>query len=344
MLASDFDYSLPEHLIAQEPADRRDLSRMMVVYRESESIEHHLFEDIGMFLQRGDLLARNDTKVVPARLEGRKETGGRVELLFVEEIEKGVWEVLLKASRRPKPGGMIRVANDRAKLRMLEDGENGYAKVALESSSFSTLEILERYGSTPLPPYIKRSENDQRSELDRNRYQTVYARSPGAVAAPTAGLHFTPEIFARLKAKGVESANITLHVGPGTFKPVSTEHVEEHSMDSERYEISSAAARTIQSCDGKVVALGSTSVRTLETVAHENGEIVACSGRSGLFIYPPFQFKAVDAILTNFHLPRSTLLMMISAFGGRDLIMRAYREAVKQEYRFYSYGDCMLIL
>lgn len=347
MKTSDFDYYLPEELIAQHPAERREDARMMVVHRDSGCIEHRHVADMPDYLNEDDLLVLNDTKVIPARVYGKKAgSGGRVEVLFLEQLADGEWEVLLRASRRPKIGGCIELADGRAVLTLLEEGERGRARVAVQTAE-KLLELLDEIGEPPLPPYIGRDRSGATGE-DRERYQTVYATHSGAVAAPTAGLHFSEELLARLEKRGVEHCPVTLHVGIGTFRPVMVEQVEEHHMDEERYVISSESADRIAACrskGGRVVAVGSTSVRTLETVAvrHE-GLVVAETGRSGIFIYPPYTFQAVDAMLTNFHLPQSTLLMMVSALAGRELIEKAYREAVEMRYRFFSYGDCMLIL
>jgi len=341
---SDFDYELPEELIAQQPAKRRDMARLMLIDRQRQRITHRRVADLPDLLAADDLLVINDTKVVPARIHGKKKTGGKIELLFIEEVEPDVWEVLMKASRRPRPGQEFEIGEGLAKAKMIRDGAMGHALIEV-SSAKPVLEILRAAGSPPLPPYIKRTDADKEKErLDSERYQTVYAQKPGAVAAPTAGLHFTPRLFERLESKGVARTSITLHVGPGTFRPVSSDYVEEHRMDAERYELSPEAAAEINNRQGRCLAVGSTSVRTLETVADHEGRVQAAQGRSGIFIYPPYEFKLVEAMLTNFHLPRSTLLMMVCAFGGRDLIMRAYAEAVAEKYRFYSYGDCMLIL
>lgn len=343
LLSSKFDYDLPERLIAQTPVERRDTSRMMCIDRKTGRIYHCLVNELPDILDGGDLLVKNDTKVVPARIEGVKPTGGKVELLFVEELRTNVWEVLMRASRKPKPGTSVVIGNGVAEAEVLEHGERGRATIRVKSEK-DLGEILNTMGSTPLPPYIKRASADSSQNMDSERYQTVYAREPGAVAAPTAGLHFTPKLFSELEERGVDNVSITLHVGPGTFRPVSSEYLEDHVMDEERYEISPEAADRIAHCKGRCVAIGSTSVRTLETVALEKGRIEACKGRSDLYIYPPFEFKAVDAMLTNFHLPRSTLLMMVCAFGGYELVMEAYQRAIEEQYRFYSYGDCMLIL
>lgn len=339
---SEYSYDLPDELIAQEPCVRRDAARMLLIERETGRIEHAHVYDLPGILRRDDLLILNDTKVIPARVAARKESGGKMELLFVEELSERVWKVLLKASRRPRPGDEFTIGDGRGRGRMLAEGEMGSATIELLSGP-PALELLGDLGEPPLPPYIRRDSVDSPLVSDETRYQTVYARAPGAVAAPTAGLHFTPELFERLQARGVARAKITLHVGPGTFRPVSTDRVEDHKMESERYEVSPAAAEAISACPGRRVAVGSTCVRTLETVAARYGGVVADAGRSDLFIYPPYEFKAVDAMLTNFHLPRSTLLMMVCAFGGTESMLAAYRIAVEERYRFYSYGDCMLI-
>jgi S-adenosylmethionine:tRNA ribosyltransferase-isomerase len=347
MKTADFDYELPLELIAQEPAARRTDSRMMVVHRSSGSIEHRLIADIGDYLNSGDLLVVNNTRVIPARIFGHKtESGGAIELLLLEPLGGDRWLVLCRASRRPKVGTTLSLANGKISAEVVEVGAEGRLEVIF-SSQQPLLEVLEKEGITPLPPYIRRDINDSRAAADRERYQTVYARNPGAVAAPTAGLHFTPQLLNKLMEQGVGRSEVTLHVGIGTFRPVNVDDVTEHRMDEERYEVSEEAAEKIRQAragGGRIVAVGSTTVRTLETMMRDYGEITACSGRSDIFIYPPYQFQATDIMLTNFHLPKSTLLMMVSALAGRDLIMRAYTEAVREKYRFFSYGDCMLIL
>jgi S-adenosylmethionine:tRNA ribosyltransferase-isomerase len=347
MQTADFDYELPEELIAQHPAAQRDAARMMAVDRASASWTHHTVRDLPALLKAGDLLVLNNTRVIPARLFGRKaDTGGRVELLLLEPKGENTWEVLLRAGRRPRPGAVIELAEGRAQAEMLSDGERGRACLRI-SSTVPLPELLEKYGTTPLPPYISRThEIHHECRDDRERYQTIYARDPGAVAAPTAGLHFTPALFEALEQRGIEKTFLTLHVGIGTFRPVTVETVETHRMDDERYHISEEAAdkiNRVRSEGRRIVAVGSTSVRTLENVADVHGRVPAGSGRTDLFIYPPYCFKCVDAMLTNFHLPRSTLLMMVCALAGRDLMLCAYRDAVARAYRFFSYGDCMLI-
>ena len=350
MKASDFDYDLPPELIAQEPAERRDGARMMVLDRAARTIAHRRFVDLPAYLRANDLLVVNDTRVIPARVFGRKAkagTGGKVEFLLLEEIEPGVWDALMRSRRRPKAGEQVMLDDDLAVATVLEDGELGRVKVHVESK-LPWLEVLDRIGQTPLPPYILRKDaTPERRAADKMRYQTVFARAPGAVAAPTAGLHFTPEVLDRLAGQGVGKTTVTLHVGIGTFRPVAVENVEEHKMDFERWQIPEETARKIaaaKSAGGRVVAVGTTSVRTLESAAARPEGFGAGQGRTDLFIHPPYDFRVVDAMVTNFHLPKSTLIMMISAFAGRDFVREAYRAAIRERYRFYSYGDCMLIL
>ncbi len=348
MKVSDFDYVLPPELIAQEPAKRRDGARMLVLDRAKGIWEHRRFADLPAYLRPRDLLVVNDTRVIPARVFGRKAgTGGKVEFLLLEETAPGTWDALMRCRRRPQAGDQILLDEDLAVATLLEDGELGRVKIRLESA-LPWLEVLERIGQTPLPPYISRKEaTPARRAADKVRYQTVFAREPGAVAAPTAGLHFTPEVLEHLAGQGVDRATVTLHVGIGTFRPVSAENVEEHRMDFERWQIpadSAAKVAAARAAGGRVVAVGTTSVRTLESAAARPEGFGAGQGRTDLFIHPPYEFKVVDALLTNFHLPKSTLIMMISAFAGREFIRQTYQEAIRARYRFYSYGDCMLIL
>ncbi len=347
MQTADFDYELPQDLIAQEPALHRTDARMLVVHRATGQLEHRNIRDIGDYLRAGDLLVVNNTRVIRARIYGHKVvSGGAVELLLLEPTTDGCWLSLCRSSRQPKPGMLLSLAGGQIRAEVVRQGEAGRIEIRLDCDR-PLFEVLDQVGEIPLPPYIHRAKHDPKDALDAERYQTVFASQPGAVAAPTAGLHFTPELFAALGAKGVGKAEITLHVGIGTFRPVSVEDVTEHRMDEERYEILPEAAEMIaetRAKGGRIVAVGSTSVRTLETVIATDGYIRSGSGRSDLFIYPPYSFKAVDCMLTNFHLPKSTLIMMVSAFAGRKLVMEAYAEAVRAHYRFYSYGDCMLIL
>ena len=344
MQTSDFDYELPAELIAQEPAVQRDASRLLVVFRATGTFEHRRFADLPELLRAGDLLVLNDTRVMPARLFGCKPSGGKIELLLLEECGPNEWAALLRTgSKRPQPGTVLTLADGAARATLLTMGEQGRVTIRI-TSALSIPDLLERHGLPPLPPYIARPIP---RAADRERYQTVFARTPGAVAAPTAGLHFTPELFQGLENRGIHRAFVTLHVGLGTFRPVTTERAEDHHMEAERYSISpetAARIETTRQAGGRIIGVGSTSVRTLETVAAEHaGRMVATEGRTSLFILPPYRFRAVDALITNFHLPCSTLLMMISAFAGRELIQRAYAEAIRERYRFYSYGDAMLL-
>ena len=350
MKVADFDYELPPELIAQEPAERRDGARMMVLDRAARTIEHRRFTDLPDYLHAPDLLVVNDTRVIPARLFGRKAkagTGGKVEFLLLEETAPGQWNALMRCRRRPKPGEQVILDEDLAVVTVLEDGELGRVKIRVESA-LPWLEVLERIGQTPLPPYIQRKNvSEERRLADKHRYQTVFAREPGAVAAPTAGLHFTPDVLERLAARGIGHATVTLHVGIGTFRPVSVENVRDHRMDFERWEVPEETARRIagaKAAGGRVVAVGTTSVRTLESAAVRPEGFGAGQGRTDLFIHPPYAFRMADAMVTNFHLPKSTLIMMISAFAGREFVLEAYREAIRERYRFYSYGDCMLMV
>lgn len=361
MNTSEFNYDLPPELIAQHPPAQRDASRMLVLHRANGCWEHRLFADLPAYLRTGDLLVLNNTRVIPARLFGRKPgTGGKAELFLLEEVAPGEWDILMRCRRRPDPGGYLELEDGVSRAHVLSYGEEGQARVRFETA-IPFMEYVERYGHVPLPPYIKRVTGDRcpvsgeegpvtghRSPVtDRERYQTIYARDAGAVAAPTAGLHFTPGMFARLAAQGVARADVTLHVGIGTFRPVSAERVEDHRMHEERYQVPPATADAVnrtRAGGGRIVAVGSTSVRTLESVADASGRVTAGSGRTGIFIHPPYSFRAVDLMLTNFHLPQSTLLMMVCALAGRDLTLAAYAEAVRERYRFFSYGDCMLIL
>ncbi len=348
MKLSDFDYDLPDRLIAQEPAARRDASRLMTVDRRNGAIAHGAFADLPSLLGAGDLLVLNDTRVVPARLRGVKPTGGRVEVLLLERAggtgREPVHRCLLDASKPARPGTRI-AFGEGLSARVLGRSGEGY-EIALESESGDPLEAFYRQGSVPLPPYISRLEDDPRAGMDRERYQTVFADRPGAVAAPTAGLHFTPALLDRISAVGARIARLTLHVGPGTFLPVRVENVEEHAMHAEAYELPPSTADAIREtrrAGGRVVAVGTTVVRTLEAAAGADGTVRPGSGLCDLFIRPGHEFEVVDAMLTNFHLPRSTLLMLVSAFAGRERILAAYAEAVREEYRFYSYGDAMFI-
>jgi len=347
MKVERFDYELPSRLIAQRPMVRRDRSRLLVLERTTGAVEHRRFDQITDLVRRGDLLVLNDTRVVPARLVGQKATGGRVELLLVERLEAtargAIWRSWLKASRKPEPGS--RLAFPEGVRATVLDRAGADWRVELESLEGPLDARLEQAGRPPLPPYIRRDDDEADTE-DRRRYQTVFARRPGAIAAPTAGLHFTESLLARLRDAGVEQAMLTLHVGLGTFQPLTVERVEDHRMHEERYDLPIAVARAVAATrerGGRVIAVGTTVVRTLEQCADGDGSVQAASGRSALFIYPGFRFRVVDAMITNFHLPRSTLLMLVSAFAGRQRLLEAYRDAVAEEYRFYSFGDAMWI-
>lgn len=336
----EFDFTLPQELIAQEPVFPRDACRLMVLRRGAETIEHRIFRDVLDYLDPGDVLVFNDTKVIPARLFARKErTGGKVEILFLEE-QNGLWKCLLSGSRlRPS---QILVLEEDASIRFeVLEQEEGFWILRPLFPQERTEEVLSHFGHTPTPPYVKRKD------IPLEVYQTVYARVPGSVAAPTAGLHFTEELLAKLEAKGIEKAMLTLHVGPGTFRPVTAQRVENHKMHGEWFSISQEAVEKIQKAkdSGKrVVAVGTTVVRALETVVLRYGCLQAFEGVTDLFIYPGFTFRVVDALITNFHLPRSTLFLLVCAFGGTAFMKRAYEEAIAQRYRFYSFGDAMLIL
>ena len=346
MLLSDFDYELPEELIAQMPADKRENSRMLVLNRDSHTLEHKHFYDIVDLIEPDSLLVLNDTKVLPARLRGHKETGANIEIFLLKQTVEDCWDVLIKPSKRVKPGTIVKVSDELSVevLERLEDDGEWSVRLLFEGD---VLDVLHRNGNIPLPPYIERKmQSDDLKKLDFERYQTVYARDEGSVAAPTAGLHFTQDILKKLADKGVEIKYVTLNVGLGTFRPVKCENVLEHKMHSEAFEISEDTACAVNNAkrDGrKIIAVGTTTVRTLETAYQQFGKVKACRSASELFIYPPYEFKVVDNLITNFHLPKSTLLMLVSALAGKEFIFEAYREAIAQKYRFYSYGDCMYI-
>lgn len=347
MLVSEFDYILPEELIAQTPASRRTQSKMMVLDKKSNNIEEKHFFDIVDYLNENDVLVLNDTKVIPARLLGQKTTGANVEIFLLKEVssEKKQWEALVKPSKRVNPENIIKIS-DELYVKTLDRLEGGKWLVQLGYKG-DIYEILEKIGNVPLPPYIERKMSTEKLQaLDHKRYQTVFAKHAGSVAAPTAGLHFTKDILKKLKAKGVQICYVTLNVGLGTFRPVKCENILDHKMESESFEISKKTAKIINDAKSqgkKIVAVGTTSVRTLETAFQKYGELKACKDSSELFVYPPYEFKVVDKLLTNFHLPKSTLLMLVSALAGKDFIFDAYELAIKNSYRFYSYGDCMFI-
>ena len=336
---SDFYYDLPEELIAQTPAEPRDSSRLLVYNRAEDKVEHRIFRDITEYLHAGDVLVVNDTKVLPARMYARTENGGAVEVLLLKRLDINTWEVLVKPGKKCTVGKRLTIS-DELSLEVTGITDSGERIVKFDYDGVFE-EILERVGSMPLPPYIKEKLQD------KNRYQTVYAKIDGSSAAPTAGLHFTPELLEKLKAKGVQVVEILLHVGLGTFRPVKEEIITEHKMHSEYYEVSAEAAEVINAAkrEGRrVIAVGTTSVRTLESAANSDGTVRAEKGNTQIFIYPPYTFKCVDALITNFHLPESTLIMLVSALCSREKILSLYKTAVEERYRFFSFGDAMLVL
>ena len=339
MNLSDFDYDLPEELIAQTPIKKRDTSRLMVLDKKSGDINHLHFRDILYLLNKGDVLVLNDTKVIPARLIGSKlDTGAVIELLLLKDLGSNIWECLSRPAKRLKVGTIVTFSS-KLQAEVIEKKDEGIVHVKLIYKGI-LMEILDELGSMPLPPYIHEKLED------KDRYQTVYAKNIGSAAAPTAGLHFTKELLKELENKGVEILFITLHVGLGTFRPVETENILEHHMHSEFYQMSSDVASKLNLAKKehrKIYAVGTTSVRTLETIIHKYNEFRECSGNTDIFIYPGFKFLAIDGLITNFHLPKSTLLMLVSALSSREIILNAYREAVKEKYRFFSFGDAMFI-
>ena len=348
MKISDFDYYLPEELIAQKPADRRECSRLLVVHRDTGKIEHRHFYDIIDYLKAGDCLVLNNSKVLPARLYGVKEkTGAKVEFLLIKRIEGDTWETMVRPGRKLKPGDIVVFSQEPLLKATIKDfGTDGTRIVDFEYDGVF-MERLEEIGSMPLPPYIERqSENE-----DRDRYQTVYCREEGSVAAPTAGLHFTEELLEKARAKGVELAYVTLHVGIGTFRPVKCENIEDHSMHFEEYHIDEKTAEIINRAKAegrRVISVGTTSTRTVESAAYfdeEKGcwQVRSGENSTGIFIYPGYEFRIIDSLITNFHLPKSTLLMLISALYDREKILEVYQEAIREKYRFFSYGDAMFI-
>jgi S-adenosylmethionine:tRNA ribosyltransferase-isomerase len=357
MRTADFDYVLPPELIAQTPAPQRDQSRLLVLDRKSGRVEHRRFSDFPIYLRPGDVLVLNNSRVIPARLRGvNARSGGQFEIMLLEENSLNDWWAMLRPGKRARPGTQLVLrdltgSHTAVMATVISKNDEGHRRL-LFSGMENIRDELERLGEVPLPPYITRADSGKMKE-DRQRYQTIYAESAGSVAAPTAGLHFTASVLERIRAAGAQDCFVTLHVGLGTFAPVKAEPLEAHQMHEERYELSGAAARMINEAKragGRVVAVGTTSLRVLETLADAKGVVCSQAGRTSLFVYPPCDFKVVDALLTNFHLPRSTLLMLVSAFAapnethGRDLIHSAYAEAIRERYRFFSYGDAMLIL
>ena len=340
MKLEEFNYNLPEELIAQVPIQKRDESRLMVVDRKKRTIENKVFKDIIDYLEPGDCLVRNNTKVIPARLYGKKDTGANVEFVLLKQIDGDIWESIVRPGNKLKPGAKVIFGDGLLKAEILEVLEDGTRKVKFEYKGIFN-EILDKIGLMPLPPYIHESlkEND--------RYQTVYAKYEGSAAAPTAGLHFTPELLKKIEEKGIKIANVTLHVGIGTFRPVKEENIEEHKMHTEHFYIKQEDVDKINETKKngkKVIAVGTTSCRVLETVADENtGLVRKIEADTGIYIYPGYKFKCIDGLITNFHLPKSTLLMLVSALADRELILEAYSKAVEEKYRFFSFGDAMFI-
>ena len=340
MDVKDFYYDLPQELIAQDPLEDRSSSRLLVLGKEDGSIRHEVFRNITQYLNAGDCLVINNTKVIPARLFGEREgTGATIEILLLKRKENDTWETLVKPGKKAKPGTKISFGGGLLTGEVVDVVEDGNRLIQFTYEGIFE-EILDQLGQMPLPPYITHTLQD------KNRYQTVYAKYDGSAAAPTAGLHFTPELLEEIRGKGVKIAEVTLHVGLGTFRPVKVEQVQDHHMHSEYYEVTEEAATLInetKQTGGRVIAVGTTSCRTLESAAAEDGSLSAKSGWTDIFIYPGYTFKVIDALITNFHLPESTLVMLVSALAGRDHIMNAYAEAVKERYRFFSFGDAMFI-
>ena len=340
MKLSDFYYELPKELIAQTPIEKRDEARLMVLHRNDKTVEHKIFKDILDYLKPGDCLVRNNTKVIPARLYGVKEvTGANVEFLLLNRIEGDTWEVMVRPGKKLMPGARVSFGDGLLKAEVIDKMEGGNRKVKFEYDGIFN-EILDKIGLMPLPPYIK--EKLEKKEM----YQTVYAKYEGSAAAPTAGLHFTEDLLEKIKAKGVEIANVTLHVGIGTFRPVKEENIEDHDMHTEHYYIKEEDAEKINKArqnGGRIIAVGTTSCRVLESVADDKGMVKAVEGDTNIYIYPGYKFKCVDALTTNFHLPESTLVMLVSALAGREFVLDSYKEAVDNKYRFFSFGDAMFI-
>ena len=339
MKVSDFNYNLPEELIAQTPIKKRDESRLMVLDKENKKIEHKIFKDILEYLKPGDVLVRNNTKVLPARIYGKKDTGANVEFLLLKNIEGDIWETIVRPGNKLRVGTNVIFGDGKLNAEILDILPGGTRKVKFTYNGIFN-EILDEIGLMPLPPYI----HEQLEEKDR--YQTVYAKHQGSAAAPTAGLHFTDELLEKLKEKGIEIANVTLHVGIGTFRPVKEETIEAHQMHSEHFYIKKEDVEKINNAkkEGRrVIAVGTTSCRVLESIADENGQVKEVETDTEIFIYPGYKFKCIDGLITNFHLPQSTLIMLVSAFAGKDFVFEAYKQAVEEKYRFFSFGDAMFI-
>lgn len=340
MKTSDFDFELPEHLIAQTPLTKRDASKMLVLDKNTGEIEHKHFNEIIDYLDQNDVLVLNDTKVIPARLYGiKEETNAMIEVLLLKEEKNNIWKCLVKPAKRVKIGTIISFGGGKLKFECIGIEDEGIRTFKLIYEGI-LLEILDELGEMPLPPYIHKKLED------KDRYQTVYAKNIGSAAAPTAGLHFTDELLAKIKEKGIEILYVTLHVGLGTFRPVSVNDIKSHHMHSEFYMMSEEVASKLNQAkkeNKRIISVGTTSTRTLETIIKKYGEFKACSGNTDIFIYPGYKFEAIDALITNFHLPKSTLVMLVSALAGKDNILNAYNEAIKNEYRFFSFGDSMFI-
>ncbi|MBR5407158.1 MAG: tRNA preQ1(34) S-adenosylmethionine ribosyltransferase-isomerase QueA [Lachnospiraceae bacterium] len=340
MKKSDFYFDLPDELIAQDPLDDRSSSRLLVLDKDTGAVSHDIFRNIGAYLKKGDCLVLNDTRVIPARLLGIKEdTGAHVEVFLLKRRKNDVWEALVKPGRKLRPGSRVDFGNGLLKCEITDVVDDGNRLVKFFYEGIFE-EILDKLGKMPLPPYITHELKD------RNRYQTVYAKYDGSAAAPTAGLHFTKELLGRLNEQGIDLAYVTLHVGLGTFRPVKTDNILDHHMHSEMYMISEEAAGKINSAKengGRIICVGTTSCRTIESAADENGRLKACSGETDIFIYPGYKFRVLDCLITNFHLPESTLVMLVSALAGRENVLNAYSEAIKERYRFFSFGDAMFI-
>ena len=343
---SDYDYNLPKEFIAQQPLGNRDDSRLLILYRNTGKIEHRKFREITDYFSPGDFLVLNDTKVLPASIAGNRISGASIELLFIEEIGENRWKVLIKSNAKLKAGEEIYIGNNSISARLLDRTEGAWL-IEFNKKNTVVKELLHRIGGMPLPPYIKRAKNqDTLFSLDRERYQTVFAQKEGAIAAPTAGLHFTKDTLEKAQKRGVETGFVTLHVGLGTFSPIKTEDIRDHLMHKEYYECSQEIVQKIKTTkeqSRRVIATGSTSCRVLETIAR-NGNSSQLCGWTNLFIYPPYNFQYVDVLLTNFHLPKTTLLVLVSAFAGKENILNAYEIAKNEGYRFFSYGDCMMII
>lgn len=338
LCTSDFYYELPEELIAQTPAEKRDCSRLMIMDRKTGELEHKHFYDIVDQLHEGDVLVLNRSRVIPARLYGKREdTGAAVEILLLKRLQGDIWEALVKPGKKCKVGSTIIFGDGLLRASITEITEEGNRILRFESTTGTVSDAIHEIGQMPLPPYITSRASE------KERYQTVYSKEEGSSAAPTAGLHFTPELLRKIEEKGVKIVTVLLHVGLGTFRPVKERQIKDHVMHSEWFSVSAEAAETINSRKGRLIAVGTTSCRTLESVADENGKIVPCEGETAIFIYPGYRFKAIEGLITNFHLPESTLIMLVSAFSDRDKVLSAYKTAVNEKYRFFSFGDAMFL-